>query len=479
MSEESITKKAARTSIWGTIERLFTYGVQFLVTILLARLLSPSDYGIIAMINVFIAISQQFVECGISNALIRKKDCNEVDYSTAFYFNILIGVVTYVLLFIAAPLIASFYEQNIICPVIRIYGLNLILQSFSLVQNAILTKELKAERIAIIAIMASLISGLASIVCAFRGLGVWSLVVQTLMYSIVNLICLWLLTSWRPSLTWSNESMKYLWGFGSKMLATGIIGSIYRNIYSIVIGKVYSMKATGIFNRGQTLSELIPNIVQGVFVRNTLPIMAQIQDDRERLVHVYREFCVLVSLITFPAVLLLCALAKPFVMVVLTEKWVESIIYVQVFCMTTITYPVNAVNLNLIQVYGRSDITLKAEIIKKSLGLLIVAVMLRFGPFYLAIGGSFMNLIAYIVNLYYAKKLAGVSFCDQISDLIRPFAAAAISAVIAFLPQVCKIPYSLQLVIGVMLGLAFYYLLSKYVFKIKMIDRLLIFMRKK
>lgn len=473
MSEESIAKKTISTSIWGAFERIITYSVQFVVTMILARLLSPTDYGIIAMISVFIAISQQFVECGITNALIRKKDCTSVDYSTAFFFNVLIGGTVYILLFLCAPIIAYFYEQEILISVIRIYGLNLIFQSFTLVQNAILTKELKAKRIAVIATTSSLSSGIVGIFFAYWGLGVWALVIQTLMQTIISLIGLWLSTSWRPFFVYSKESLKYLWIFGSKMLVTGIISSVYRNIYSIVIGKQYSMRDAGIFNRGQTLSELMPNIIQGIFVRNTLPIMSQVQDDRARLEKVYREFCILVCLISFPAIFLLCVLAKPFIMFVLTEKWADSIIFVQIFCVTVITYPVNAVNLNLIQVFGRSDIILKAEIFKKTLGFLLVAVMFKRGLLYLAVGGSLMNILSYSVNLYYAKQLVGVSFREQLMDLTKPLLAAIFSAFVAILPKFIFASYCVQLFLGGLLGLLSYVILIQYIFKIELANRII------
>lgn len=471
--EESIAHKTAQTSIWGAVEKVTTMGVQFIVTMVLARLLSPEDYGLIAMILVFIAISQQFVECGIVNALIRKNDCKRVDYSTAFYFNIIVAFCVYVIIFFSGPLIASFYEVPLLKQVVRVYGLCILLQSFTLVQNAILTKELQAKKLALIATISSLISGLVGIACAYKGLGVWSLVVQTICSATITNLLLWTKTSWTPSLEFSMTSMKYLWSFGSKMLLTGIISVVYRNIYSIVIGKQYDMASVGVFNRGQKLAELFPEIMQSIFVRNSLPIMAQVQDDKDRLVHVYREFVILVSFISFPAIFLLAILAKPFVLFFLTEKWIDCVIFVQMFCVVCITYAPNAVNLNLIQVYGRSDITLKAEVIKKTVGLIVVFSLLPFGIIPLAVGSCVMYVLAYGVNLYYAKQLAGISFKLQLLDLQPCFVSSIAMSICVYLLCLTFDNPFLQLLFGLIVGSLVYFVFTKFIFRMDIYTNIL------
>lgn len=477
--DNTIAKQTAKTSFWGALEKICSLGIQFVVTMLLARLLTPADYGIIAMIMVFMAISQQFVECGVSNALIRKKDCSPTDYSTAFYFNIIIGFVVYLILFIIAPIISSFYDLPILTPVVRIYGINIVIQSFSLVQNAILIKTLEAKKLAFIAIVSSSIAGVIGIFFAYIGYGVWALVVNTISTSLLTSLLLWTRTRWIPSLIFSWPTMRYLWGFGSKMLLTGIISSTYRNIYSIVIGKFYNIGYVGIFNRGQTLSELFPNIIQSVFIRNSLPIMAEVQSDKERLVHVYREFVKLVSFFTFPAVFLLGVLAKPFILVVLSEKWIDSVPFVQIFCLVNIVVPANVINLNLIQVYGRSDITLKAEIIKKTVGLIAVFSLLPFGLFYLALGSCSMCLLSYVVNLYYAKKLAGISFKTQLLDLSSCFLASCIMVLSVVLVLISFDSALVQLTLGGIIGIAVYYAITRYLYKVTVYEKILDIIPKK
>lgn len=464
MVEESVAQKTVRTSFWAAIEKILTMGVQFVVSLVLARLLSPSDYGIIAMLNVFIQIAGDFISCGFENALIRKQNCTSKDYNTAFIFNAVVGILAYIILFISAPFISDFYEMEILCPVLRICSISLLLNAFTRVPYSILTKNLEAKKQAAITTYASFISALIGISAAYAGCGVWSLVYQQLASNIIMLVMFYIKTKWCPKLEYSKESMKYLWNFGSKMLATGIISSIYRNIYSIVIGKYYHSTSLGYFNRGQQTATLFPNIIESVLLKSSLPILAQLQDNNDRLIRVYREMIRLTCFITFPLVCLIGVLAEPFVDFILTEKWSACVIYIQIFAITSLLSPANSVNLNLLQVYGRSDYTLKAEIIKKSIGLIAVFVMLPFGVIWLSIISSTMGVFAYVVNLYYAKKLSGLKYFEQIKDML-PFAISSLImyVVIFFLKDLINSSI-LQLLFGGILGLLIYIFITKYIF---------------
>lgn len=472
MQEETIAHKTARTSIWGGVEKVSTLGISFIVSIVLARLLSPSDYGAIAMLSVFIAIAGQFINCGFGNALIRKPDCTHVDYSTAFYFNLFVSLVCYAILFIAAPGIARFYKMDLLCPVLRVTGLTLPLDALRLVQNAILTKTLKAEKSALIQLCSALISGGISIIMAVKGFGVWSLVAQQLSSGLVCLIILWLASDWYPRLEFSMESLKYLWGFGSKMLLTGIISSTYANIYSIVIGRCYDGGILGVFNRGQRFARLFPEITESVLVKNSLPILSQLQNDKERLIHVYREFIKLACFIVFPAVCLTALLAEPFVRLVLTEKWMDSVIYIQIFAVTALFYPANSINLNLLQTYGRSDYTLKAEVIKKSIGLATVFLLLPLGPKWLAIGACVMDVLALSVNAFFAKKLSGLSYKLQLLDIFPVIVCTMVTAICVFL--LCQMIQGdlVKLLAGGILGLIIYFIMTKYIFQMDIYEKI-------
>ena len=463
---ETVTSKTVRTSLWGTIEKISSMGIQFVISMVLARFLSPSDYGTIAMLMVFLAISSQFVTCGFGNALIRNNECKSIDFSTAFYFNIVVSIACYVLLFLAAPFVAKFYEMDILCPVMRVCSLTIPLGALTIVQDAILQRNLEAKKLAYITTATTLLAGVIAIVLAHRGWGVWALVAHQVMSSLLRVCFLWVRSAWYPKWEYSKKSMKYLWNFGSKMLLTGIISSTYANIYSILIGKYYDSKALGLFNRGQTTAILLPNVLEGVFVRNSLPIMAQLQNDRERMIHVYSEFVKLACYLNFPIVFLVSILAHPFVDFVLTAKWLGCVIYIQIFSINALLSPANSVNLNLLQALGRSDYTLKAEIIKKSLGFILAFLLLPLGPLYLAIGSSSFGIVAYSVNLYYAKKLSGLSYRSQLMPML-PILFSCIGMSVCVILSICFIESSLlKLIVGGIVGVGSYFVLTYYVFNL-------------
>lgn len=472
MSEESVAHKTVRTSFWAAIEHFSVIGVHFVVSLILARLLSPSDFGTIAMLTIFIEISSNFVSCGFGNALIRKQDCSSVDFSTAFYFNVVVGIAMYLVLWFIAPYVSDFYDISLLCPLLRWCGLTIIINSFSIVQNSLLSKELLAKKQARIHVTGSLVSAIVGIVMAYTGCGIWSLVGQQLSSSFIITISLWIKSSFLPKLEYSRKSMNYLWDFGSKILLTKIISTIYRNIYSIVIGKFYSNSTLGLFNRGQSLSQLFPNIVESVFVKNSLPIFSQLQNDNNKLIHIYREYIKLSCFLCFPAVCLIGALASPFVDFVLTKKWEGCVIYIQIFALTSFIIPANSINLRLLQTYGRTDYTLKAEIIKKTLGLLLVFSLVPIGPVYLAVGKSLFDIFAYSVNLFYAKKVSGLKYKDQIRDIIPILLCSIIMYAVVTL-SIRPFSYSIiQLIVGFIVGLITFSALGKYVFKLSQFNQI-------
>jgi len=477
--EESISSKAARTALWGLVEKFFNLGIQFLVTLILARLLTPDDYGKVAILTVFIAISNQVVECGFVNALIRKTDCDQKDYSTAFYINFCISLLLYILIFFGAPYIASFYGMPILIDILRVYAISFIFDGFRIVHNAILSRNLEFKKIARSSVISVIISGVLSIISAYQGFGIWALVIQVVSLSLCNLVLYALTTRWYPSLVFSLSSFKYLWNFGSKMLLTGLISSVYSNIYSLVIGKTYSSYSLGLFNRGQQFSLLYPNIIQSVFVRNSLPIMSGIQNDHDKLISVYHRFIALVSFLTFPIMFLICIIAKPIVLILLTDKWLGCVIYIQIFALNALLTPASFINLNLLQVCGRTNFTLKAEIIKKGVGFLVVFLLLPFGPLCLAIGSSLIGLLAFIINLYYARKVVDISYHSQINDFLPYLLASVASSIPAIICYVFIRNQYFQIALVSILFLTAYYLLTRYVVKSNFYKTILSIINKK
>lgn len=470
MSE--IVKQTASTTLWATIEKVGLLGIQFLIGMVLARILSPSDYGVIALLFVFINIAQVFIDSGFGSALIRKLDCRETDYSTAFFFNIGVGITCYAILFISAPLISQFYNKEILTPVLRCYGLSLIFGSAIIVQNAILTQRLAFKAMAKCNIISTLTSGIVALYFAYIGLGVWSLVIQTIVNAIVNTILISLSTKWKPIWSFSKDSFKYLWSFGSKSLISSLISSLYGNIYALVIGKYYTDSDLGFFNRGHSTATLAPNIVQNVFNKSTLPLLSKVQNDREALVNLYRKFTQLLAFISFPLIFITMVLAKPFILFVLTEKWSEAIPYVQIFSISTLTGAVGMLNLNLLIALGRTDLTLKANIIKKSIGFVVVFCLLTTDPMILAIGSMAIDILCYLVNLYYAKKVISLNYLTQIKDMM-PYLLVSILVAITTYPIILMIPsYLFQLIVGALIYIALYFLATRYCLKTSFYDNL-------
>ena len=477
--EETVTHKTARTSFWGGIEKVGSLGAQFVVSMLLARLLSPSDYGVVAMLMVFLAIANQIVSCGFVNALIRKTECKSVDYNTAFYFNVVVSLICYLCLYLIAPYVARFYKMELLCSVMRVTALSIPLGALTLVQDAILLRNLEAKKNAFITTSTAIIGGVIAVWLAYRGWGVWALVFHQLLGSILRVIFLWARTSWLPKLEYSIDSMRYLWRFGSKMLLTGLISVTYSNIYSILIGKFFNSNLLGLFNRGQNVAILLPNVIESVFVKNSLPIMSQLQLDKEKLPHVYNEFIKLTCFLTFPIVTLTIILAKPFVELVLTEKWLGCVIYIQLFSINAVFSPANSVNLNLLQALGRSDYTLKAEIIKKSLGFIMVFLLLPFGPLYLAIGYNIFGMFCVGVNCYYAKKLSGLSYWYQIKGVLPILISCVLMGIVVFF-SIFLFDYSLfKLIVGILIAIISYYIITCNILKLEIAEKILSMIKRK
>lgn len=418
MSTESLKQKTTKGLFWSSVERFSNQGVQFFFSIILARLLSPSDYGIVAMVVIFFAIAQTFVDSGFSNAIVRKKDRTESDLSTCFYFNILVGFVFYILLFLCSPFIAEFYGQPILSPIVKISGLNVLINSLCIVQQAQFTIRIDFKTQAKVTLTSTVISGILGILLAYLGYGVWALVWQGVTGSFVRMILFWILSKWRPRESFSKDSFHYLFGYGSKLLASGLLDTTYNNIYPIVIGKFYSPAQLGNFSRAQGWASLPSSNITGILQRVTFPVLTEMQDDNERLATNYRKLLRLSAFVVFPLMMLLAAIASPLVRVVITSKWDACVPYLQIICFAKMWYPIHAINLNLLQVKGRSDLFLRLEIIKKVVGLSVMCVTIPLGVTAMCFGMVFTSINALIINTYYTGKLINVGYLTQMKDLL-------------------------------------------------------------
>ena len=474
---ESVAQKTVKTSLWSGIERFANLGVNLVVQLILARLLTPSDFGVVAMMMVFIGICQAISECGITNALIRKLDCNQRDYSTAFYVNLALSLILYLILFATAPLIAKFYKMPAVTVLLRTYALVFFFEALRIVQYAKLCKHLEFNTIAKISTASVFVSGLLGLFIAYAGMGAWALVGQLLSASIIYFILITIRERWIPDRCFDKQSFEYLWGFGSKMLLTGIISRIYSNIYSLVIGRYYNPTILGYFNNGQRYGQFYPYLIESVFVRNSLPIFAEYQSNQLQLCNIYRKYVRLVSLLTFPACFLLFLLAQPLVVLVLTEKWLGAVPYIQVFSLAALLVPANTINLNILQVMGRTDLTLKAEVFKKTIGFIVVFLFVRYGPMWLAIGSSIVAFISYYVNAYCAKIVLKLSLLTQIRDIYGILLSSVFAAIIVYFLNVFDIDAYIYILVCSLSYLIIYFATIKYLLNEELINQILVMIK--
>ena len=462
MSEQTLKQATTKGLFWSSVERFSNQGVQFVFSIILARLLSPSDYGIIAMVTIFFAVAQSFVDSGFSNALVRKTDRVEEDLSTCFYFNIGVGIIAYIVLFLIAPLVANFYNQPIHSPIIRITGLEVMLNSLCVVQQALFTIKIDFKSQAKITLSATVISGIVGILLAYQGYGIWALVWQGVASSIVRMGLLWLMSKWRPRKGFSKSSFNYLFGYGSKLLASGLLDTIYNNIYPIVIGKFYNPAQLGNYSRALGWAQLPSANITSILQRVTFPVLSAIQDDTLRLQNSYRRLLKLSAFIVFPLMMGLAAIASPLIRVILTAKWDGCVLYLQILCFALMLYPIHAINLNLLQVKGRSDLFLRLEIIKKIIGVVILIITIPLGITAMCLGMVFSSIICLIVNTYYTSRFIDVGLLTQLKDLrIILINSLVMGGGIYILTSFIDIE-GLKLVMGIVIGFLLYFIGSFY-----------------
>lgn len=415
MSLKSETKKGV---IWSSVERFSVQGIQFLVMLIMARLLSPHDYGVVGMIAVFTSVAQVFVDSGFSQALIRKNNRTEVDNSTVFYFNLVVSIFIYIILYLSAPLIAHFYNMPMLVSYIRVVGIVIIINSLSIVQVALYSSSIDFKTQAKASLFSVIISGIIGIFLAFNDYGPWALVAQQISNSVINTSVLWIYSSWRPLWAYSWKSFRELFQFGSKLLATGIINAIYGNIHTIVIGKLYSAQALGLYSRANHFASFPSSNFTTIFQRVTYPVLCKVQDDLERLATVYRKMLRCSVFIVFPCMMLLAAMAKPIVLITVGEKWVECAYLLTIICFGRMWYPVHAINLDILQVSGRSDLFLKLEIYKKLISLIILVISAPLGIAAMCYGNIIASLICLYINTYYSSRILGITLWSQIKDFM-------------------------------------------------------------
>lgn len=459
MAEEQLKTKAKRGFAWNTTERLFSNGISFVFTIILARLLSPDDYGIIAMPAIFLALAQVLIDSGFANALIRKPDLTNKDLSTAFYFNLIVGIVCYGILYISSPLIAEFFKTPILNQLLKVTALVVFINSLGIVQQALMSKRMNFRTQAIITVISTLISGVVGVWMAYNGYGVWSLVFQQVASALIRVVLLWIYGRWYPLWLWSKESFEYLWNFGSKVVVIGFLDTIYNNIYAFVIGKFYNAKDLGNYTRAQHFADLPINNINSIIQRVTLPLLSEVQDDNQRLHAIYLKLIKMTSFIIMPLMLGLLAIAEPLVLTLLGDDWKGCVLLFQILCVARLWTPFSAINVNLLQVKGRTDLQLKLEIVKKTIITIVLLFTIHSGVELLVGGFAICTPMAFFINAYYTKKFIGVDFSKQFMAIVPSFVISIIMALSILLLNMVISSLYVKLVFDIILGTGFYFCL--------------------
>lgn len=459
-SNNDIKNKVVSGMLWTGFEKLGAQLIQFVVGIIIARKLLPEDYGLIGMLTIFISIAQIFIDSGFANALIQKKDRNPDDYSTVFYFSIISGILIYLLLYLVAPLIASFYNQPILTAITRIYTISLVINSLIISQTALLNVELKFKIQAIISIVSICISGIIGVILAYSNWGVWALVYQGLTMAIIRTILIWIASKWKPLLLFSKRSFKLLFSFGSKLLFSSLIGTIYNNISTIIIGKAFNATDLGLFTRANQFGQLPTQIIENIVTKVNYPILTRYQDDDKLLVNAYKNLLRTPMYILYPILFGIAVLNKPLIQILLGDKWLGACLYIPILCFGYLWGPLSGINLNLLYVKGLSNIVLKLEFIKKPIGFVMLFAAIPFGMTGICVSIALYYFIAFAFNCYYTGKYLNFGFFKQIKSLIpiiRYCIIMSIGIVITLLFIRITI---LQLIIGTLTGLLIYFLLS-------------------
>ncbi|HEU4788670.1 MAG TPA: lipopolysaccharide biosynthesis protein [Flavobacterium sp.] len=456
----NLKKKTVKGVSWSVIDNIANSGITFLVGVILARILSPEEFGLLGMIAIFIAMSNSIIESGFSSALIRKVGAKPVDYNTVFYFNIFLGIILYIILFFCAPSISNFFDEPLLVSITRVMGFILIINAFGIVQRTLLVKEVDFKMLTKISFIASILSGFVGVGMALRGFGVWSLVGQQMSRQLFNSIFLWVFNTWRPAMEFSKQSFDELFGFGSKLLISGLIDTIYKNIYYLVIGKLYSSSLLGQYTRADQFNSIFSSNLTSVVQRVSYPVLCSIQDDEEKLRQVYRRVIKTTMLITFSCMLGMAAVAKPLILLLIGEKWLPSVVFLQIICFSGMLYPLHAINLNMLEVKGRSDLFLKLEIMKKIIGIFPIILGIFCGIEFMLLGGVLMSFLAYFLNSYYSAELISYSTWQQIKDILPSFLVSLFVATImwsiSYLGFSVWITLPLQCFIGVILAVIIY-----------------------
>lgn len=449
-----------KSLIWKFLERGGVQGIQFILQIILARILCPDDYGIIAILMAFIALANVFVQSGLNTALIQKKDADEDDFSSVFWLSIIISFSLYVVLFFTAPLISRFYDKQILIPVLRVLSITLFFGALNSVQNAMVSKTMQFKRFFFSSMGGVFGSGIIGIICAYKGLGVWALVIQHLSNNILISIILWFTVKWRPKFVFKIQKLKVLFNFGWKILCSSLLDTAYLQIYNLIVGKTFSSEDLGYFSRGEQFPSVIVNNLNGSIQSVMLPTLSSYNDKAEEIKKITRRSISVSSFVIWPCMLGLITIAKPLVHILLTDKWLLCVPYLQLACLSYALYPIHTANLTAINAMGRSDVFLKLELLKKLLGIIIIFVTIPYGLFAMAVGRVIQGIISTFINSFPNRKLLHYNYLEQLKDIFPSILLSIIMVCILNLFTLLNLPSVFLLILQIIVGAGVYLCLA-------------------
>ena len=474
---ESLGRKTVKGVIWSGVERFSTQAVHFLVTLILAWMLTPEDFGLIGMLVVFIAVAQSLIDSGFSLALIRKQDRSSIDNSTVFYFNIVTSFFVYLILYTIAPWVAQFFHEPQLVELMRVLCIGVVINSFAVIQRALYTATVNFRTQAKATTIAAILSGILGIASAMKGVGVWALVIQYLSNSLFNTILLWYYSSWRPLLVFSWKSFKELYLFGFNLMVVGVLETLYQNSYQIFIGRFFSTASLGHFTQAKNISNFPSANVSGIISRVTYPIMSSIQDDSARLSEVYRRLARIIAFGVFPMMCGLAALSVPTIHVLIGSKWHFAAILMVPLSFSFMFYPIHAVNINVLQVKGKSKLYLKSEIIKKVISIAFLVGTIPFGIVVMCYGRIVSSVLTLLVNMFYTSRQVEISLYALVKDLLPVLGLSLTMFGIVLLATSSLENHYAQLCVGIFVGV-FIYFGGAYLLKIKELNYVFVISKK-
>lgn len=463
---QNSTNNVISNFIWRAMERFGAQGITFVVSLILARLLDPDVYGVLALVTVFTVLLEVFQDAGLGNALIQKQNADDLDFSTIFYFNVAFSLVLYLLLFAAAPIIAAFYRMSELTELIRVMGLVVIISGVKNIQVAYVSRNMLFKKFFFSTLGGTLGAAVVGIAMAYYGFGVWALIAQILFNNLVDTVILWITVSWRPKWMFSWERFRGLFSYGSKLLAASLLATLYNNLRHLVIGKMYTTESLAFYNQGEKLPSFLVNNINTAIDSVLLPVLATEQTDVPRVRELTRRAIQVSSYVMWPVMMGFSACAEPLVRLVLTDKWLPCVPFLRICCITFAFYPIHTANLNAIKALGYSGTLLKLEIMKKAAGFLVLLGTMWYGPYVMALSGLATSLISQIINSWPNRKLLNYSYWQQLMDILPSAALAVAMFAAVYAVSWLHLPDIVSLLIQIPLGVVIY-VAGSYVFRIE------------